>query len=380
MRGVVDSGPLEILYVTAPAKIGGAESVVLTLTTGLLARGHRVTVAASVDAGAGPHQFLETLKAEGVPVELTPPGYAAERRAVIDLAGRMSRPVVHSHGYRSDVLVRSARRALQAPIVSTVHGFTGGGSRNRLYEWLQVRALRGFDAVLPVSLPLAQLLSRRGVPASHVELTPNALASPGIRPDRTEARARLAPDAQGPLIGWVGRLGHEKGCDIFLEALAGMRDVAWTACIVGTGPELAALQEMAARLRLEGRVVWAGVIPSAGRWFPGFDVLALSSRTEGTPIVLLEAMNAALPIVASAVGGVPELLEQGRAGWLVPPLAPRELARALREVLADPAAAAAKGRAARDRAASVYAVEPWLDRHERVYRNLLNARPGPNRS
>ncbi len=375
MRGAVGLSPLNILYVTAPAKVGGVESVVSTLAQGLQSRGHLVHVAASVAPSGPPHPFVDGLRAASVPVLLTPSGYLGERRAVLAKALKMDRPVVHSHGYRSDVLVRSVRRSLPGPIASTVHGFTGGDRKNRAYEWLQIRALAGFDAVLPVSRALAKTLLDQGIGSERIELLPNGFrpARP-LRP-RAEARARLVPGVNGPVIGWVGRLGLEKGCDVFLEALALIRNDDWTACIVGTGPERPSLDRLVARLGLESRIVWAGLVPGAAEWFLAFDVLALSSRTEGTPIVVLEAMNAGVPVVATAVGGVPDLLDEGRAGWLVPPLESAALAQSAHEALTDSSLAARRAGLARARAATTYAVEPWLDRYEAMYRRLLDTRP-----
>jgi glycosyltransferase involved in cell wall biosynthesis len=99
----------------------------------------------------------------------------------------------------------------------------------------------------------------------------------------------------------------------------------------------------------------------------------LSSRTEGTPIALLEAMAAAVPTVATAVGGVPDVISD-REAWLVPPEAPGRLADAVRELLAAPDLAAARGRAGRERLLQGHGTGPWLDRHEALYRSLLTPR------
>lgn len=370
MRGVVGESRLNILLVTAPAPVGGLETVVASLATGLAGRGHRVTVAASV--GPDPHPFVDRLRVGGIAVVPTPEDHGAERRALIALAGEVGAGVVHSHGYRSDVMVRSARGKLRRPIVSTVHGFTGGGAKNRFYEWLQVRAFRGFDGVVAVSRPLEKELSESGVPPDRLHLIPNCLAVAGQPLSPAAARARLPHAASGRLIGWAGRLGLEKGCDVFLDALATIREAEWTAIVLGAGPEAAVLMERARRLGLEGRVVWAGVVPSAGAVFPAFDVFALSSRTEGTPMVVLEAMASGTPVVASSVGGVPDLLSEGPAGWLVPPGNPEALGAALRHALDDRDEARRRAERARSRALDAYAVEPWLDRYEAVYRRVIS--------
>jgi glycosyltransferase involved in cell wall biosynthesis len=381
MRGAVGDSRLSILLVMAPGTVGGLETVVTALATGLTRRRHAVMVAASLPAPLGGHPVLDGLREGGVNVVLTPLSRSAERRALIALAGESGAGIVHSHGYRSDVLVRSARAAIGKPIVSTVHGFTGAGAKGRFYEWLQVRALRGFDGVIAVSRPLGAELGESGIGPATLRVIPNALpAMPRTVPPEA-ARARLlggsAPSR--PLIGWVGRLGPEKGCDVFIEALAAIREDDWTAVVVGSGPERPRLEELARRVGVEGRVVWAGTIPAAGELFPGFDVFALSSRTEGTPMVVLEAMAAGVPVVASAVGGIPDMLEQGAAGWLVEPGDPVALGGALRQAFAGTQQARSRVARAASRITQVYGIDPWLDHHEALYAGLIDGvRTGPS--
>src|SRR5204863_178583 len=114
-------------------------------------------------------------------------------------------------------------------------------------------------------------------------------------------------------VGWVGRLRPEKGADVLLAALPLLADLPLVVSVVGEGRQRPQLQQSAARLGLGDRVRWLGNVAEAGRLFAGFDVFALSSRTEGTPIVLFEAMAARTPIVASAVGGVPDVVSPREA-------------------------------------------------------------------
>jgi len=368
--------PLDILFVTAPGIVGGLETVVASLATGLARRGHRVTASAAVTQTDQPHAFVDRLRAGGVGVSLPPEPRLAERREIIALAAKAGAGIVHSHGYRSDVLVRSARSAIRRPIVSTVHGFTGTGVKGRFYEWLQLRALRGFDRVIAVSRPLGVLLGKSGIGPGNLHVIPNGFAPAGGTATRAEARKRLIPGSSvsGRLIGWVGRLGPEKGCDMFIEALATIRDAEWTAVIVGAGPERSNLETLARGRGLADRLVWTGSIASAAELFPAFDVFALSSRTEGTPMVVLEAMAAGVPVVATAVGGVPDLLDDGTAGWLVAPGDPVAFGGLVRQALDDGPEVRPRVDRARARVRDVYAVDPWLDRCEEVYRQLLGPR------
>jgi len=379
VSGLTDlSSPLTILHVTAPAQVGGLESVVGMLARGHAALGHRVCVAALVAPGGGAIPFLDALDADGVrTVRLALPtrAYSRERAAIGRLCAELAPDVVHTHGYRSDVIDGAVARAAGIPIVSTVHGFTGGGVRNRIYEWLQERAYRGFDAVVAVSRPIAHRLEHGGVPRSRIHLIPNAFDGAAAVLERGAARERLGLPNDELIIGWVGRLSAEKGADVFIDALPRLAPPLPLAAFVGGGPDEPALRERVARHGVSERVRWLGVVPGAGALLAAFDLLVLSSRTEGIPIVLLEAAAAGVPIVATRVGGVPSMFPDGEV-LLVPPDDPAALAAAMDAVRSDPAAARSRAVAARRRVERDFAARPWLERHEALYRSLGPRRGG----
>ncbi len=357
---------------TAPAQVGGLESVVTMLARGHLAMGHAVCVAALVDPAGGVYPFLDALESEGVRtarISIPTRAYRRERAAVHDLCTELEPDVVHTHGYRSDVVDAGVARSLGIPVVSTVHGFTGGGTRNRIYEWVQERAFRDFDAVVAVSQPIVERLVRHGVPAGRVSLIPNAFDGAASVVERAAARERLGIPRDEFAVGWVGRLSEEKGPDVFIDAIPLLAEPLAAATIVGDGPEEEALRERAARHGIAERLRWLGVVPGAGALVGAFDVFVLSSRTEGVPIVLLEAAAAGVPIVATGVGGVPSMFPDGEI-VLVPPDDPRALAAAVDTVRADRDGARQRALAARRRLEADFAPGPWLERHVELYRSL----------
>ncbi len=366
-----------ILHLLAPARYGGLERVVATLAAHHRAAGRDVRVCPVLTGAASEdHPFLASLSAAGVPVETLRLGARSYRReisAVRELVRRLAPVIVHTHGYRSDVVDgRFAARPL-APIVSTVHGFTGGGFRNRVYEWAQRRALRRFDAVVAVSAPLRRSLAAEGVPDERLHLVPNAWDGRPPLP-RGEARSRLGLTDGIFHVGWLGRISHEKGPDTLVEALARLgMDPGWQATVIGDGPLRAGLEERCGRAGLRERVRWVGEVQDAGGLLSAFDAFVLSSRTEGTPIVLLEAMAARCPAVVTAVGGVPDVVSP-REALLVPPDDPEALARALLQIRADPTSAARRSAAAADRLGTDFATEGWVRRYEEVYARI-SSRP-----
>jgi glycosyltransferase involved in cell wall biosynthesis len=167
----------------------------------------------------------------------------------------------------------------------------------------------------------------------------------------------------------VGRLSHEKGPDVLLEALPHLRDLPLVVSIVGNGAEQGHLRARASHLGLNGRIFWHGVELDAGRLFAAFDVFVLSSRSEGTPIALFEAMAAGVPVVATRVGGVPDVVSPADA-VLLPPDDPIALAAEIRAVYQRPAAAQPRVRAARARLERDFSIGPWLDRYDAIYRHV----------
>ncbi len=360
--------------------------MVRTLARAQAARGYGVTVAAVLTApvvGASRaaradtnEAVLASLGCDGatvVPVIVSGRGYREERRQVAALAQRHDVRVAHTHGYRPDVVDAGALRALGLPVVSTVHGFTGGDWRNRLYQRLQRWSFRRFDAVVAVSEPMVNGLVASGVPAARIRVIPNGYAPTAPIVSRKAARESLGLPADAYIVGWVGRLSHEKGLDVLLDALALLRDRPIVLAVVGDGRERARLQARAAALRIAPAIRWIGLVPDAAPLYRAFDVFALSSRTEGTPIALFEAMDALVPAVATAVGGVPAVVSSAEA-LLVPPDQPAQLAEALHTVLADPAAARTRASAARERLVRTYGVHTWTQRYEDVYREVLERR------
>jgi len=228
-----------------------------------------------------------------------------------------------------------------------------------------------------VSQLQADQLRASGVPAQRLRIIPNALAAHAAPLERADARRALGLPADGLLAGWVGRISREKGIDVFIDALASLQDRPIHAAILGDGPERTT-ESARAEAIAPSRGIWLGSVPDAAKYFAAFDLFVLSSRTEGLPMVMLEAMAAGIPIVATNVGGIPDLLSP-REAMLVPPENPAALAAAIRAALDDPGAAAERARAAQLRQRAEFDVGPWSARYEALYRELLAARASASR-
>jgi glycosyltransferase involved in cell wall biosynthesis len=334
--------------------------------------GIETRVAAVVEFDAEENPAVAELRASGVAVEeipVRPRSYLLERQKLTAVCSRWRPDVVHSHGYRCDIVDSPVAARLGIPRVSTLHGFTGGDIRNRVYEWLQRREARRMDAVIAVSRAMGDQLAGSNVRHDRLHVVPNAY-SPGAQfAERSAARRELGLPSDAYVIGWVGRLTAEKGADVLVDAMVHLDQEPVFASFVGDGNQRQALVARSASTAA-GKVHWHGLVHGASRLLRAFDVFVLSSRTEGTPMVLFEAMNAGIPIVATRVGGVPDMLRREDA-LLVEPDDPESLASAIRETMRNPDAARSRAASARARLAADYAVGPWVERHAMIYRQVL---------
>lgn len=372
--------PLTIVHLCVPARVGGLESVVVGLSRGLAERGHDVTLVAVVPEAAAAESVFAPLRGSAVKtvaVEVPHRAYAREIRSVSRILDSVRPDVLHTHGYRADLLHGGRARRKEIVTFSTLHGSSKMGGLSRAFEFVQGHALRRFDGVVAVSRPLIDLLANRGVRPDRIHYIRNAWLPPAAPLGRREARRALGLPEDGALvIGWVGRLYPVKGPDVFLRSLPTVLDTEHLACVVGDGPERPALEALARDLGIQDHLRWAGSVPEASRLFSAFDLLVLSSRSEGAPMVLIEAMGQGVPIVATRVGGIPELVDGDDEGWLVPPEAPDLLSDAIRTCVDDRREATVRAERAAARVRRELGTAAWIRRHEEAYGAAIAVRLG----
>lgn len=369
------SNRVNIVHLSAPAEFGGLERVVDALVRNRHASGQRVHSVALLSVDDPEPAWHRALTEAGISTRVIRSrsrAYLSELREIRSVLRQLGADIVHTHGYRADTLGYLAARTHGIGTVSTVHGFTRGGGINALYEWLQRRVLRQFDAVIAVSAPLASELAHSGIASAKVATVPNVVTVDLSRVmERHAAREALGLDVGAVVVGWVGRLSHEKAPDLAVEAVATLGDPNVLLALIGDGPMRESLAAQATSRGMEARVRLLGARAEAVRYLRAFDLLLLSSRTEGTPVILLEAALAGMPIVASSVGGVPDLVRHD--AWLGEPNA---------VALADQLTAALSRREERDlranrlraRIAESCDVRAWVHRHADVYAGVVAPR------
>ncbi len=303
---------------------------------------------------------------------------------------RTFRPhIVHTHTAKAGTLGRLAALATPAPVVvHTFHGHVLEGyfspARARVFVEIERRLARRTDAVLAVSPAVrAELLARGIGTAAIVRVLPLGLPlerfREGARPNDTLAlRAELGLPPATVLIGIVARLVPIKAHETFLYAAADLardrRELHFA--VVGDGERRAELEGLTAALGLTGRVSFLGWRADLDRIYRALDVVALTSRNEGSPVALIEAMAAGRAVVATRVGGVPDLVEHGRSGLLVDPDAPPALATALARLLDRPDLRSEFALAGQRHVLERHGSQRLLDDIDRLYCELLRAKLG----
>lgn len=284
--------------------------------------------------------------------------------------------VIQTHSYKANVLGFCLRLLWGKPWIAFAHGYTHGGWKIRIYQLIDKIVLRYADRVIAVSESMKTLLVQLGVQEEKIRLIYNAIELPHQNPEgATVVRDRhgLAPDRK--VIGVIGRLSPEKGLMDFLKALeqtiTSMPNV--VALLVGEGPDQAALEQFATSHGLGERVVFTGYQEKVADYYQALDLLVLPSLTEGLPNVVLEAMSFGVPVLATNVGGVSEIINADN-GVLVPPGDPDTLAAKMVELLRDDVSRRIIGCRGRDSLFPRFAPDHRVRQILSVYNELLSAK------
>jgi glycosyltransferase involved in cell wall biosynthesis len=362
-------GAQRILFVTDSFDIGGAERALLHLAGLLIGAGHTVEV-----AGSSGGSLLGDARSTGALVHVFGPSAVKRRQSrafARDLERLLSeRPfdVVHSHMHASTHAASIAATRVGTPLVVTEHSearWRHGPARTA--------ARAAFDHAALV-IAVSEQIRHRLIAVDHldpakVRVIHNAL------PEAALAPVRAWREASGPVIGVVARLQPEKDIATFVDAAAILaREVPDARfVVVGDGPLRSDLEAKVARLGLSARFVLLGFRSDAAALIGAFDVLAVPSRTEGTPLTVLEAMAAGTPVVATRVGGIPEQVRHGEEALLVDPGNPVGLAGAIAGLLADPERAVRISARARMRLGDRFSPEAMVASVVDCYHTVLAA-------
>ncbi len=362
--------PRSIVHVLSSFGVGGQERVALDLADGQVRRGHRVAVISLAPPPDGP--LAVEFKDAGVATYTIPKGPGLDPTLTARVAWRLRRlraEVVHSHNPLPLIYAAPAARLIGAVAIHTKHG-QNPSSRGQIFlRQAAARLVSAFVAVSPGTAEQAR--KQRDCPAERLHVIPNGIRLERFRPDdavRAATRAALGIPADAWVVGTIGRVDENKNQPLLVRAVAPLLGDRGHVVIVGDGPARPALDAALAPLGDRGHAL--GRRMDVDRLLPAFDVFALSSISEGLPLVVPEAMAAGLPIVSTRVGGLADVVDDGVTGLLCP-VDEAALRACLAELGADRARARQMGARGREVALSRYSAERMLDDYLALYEKAL---------
>ena len=367
---------MKILHLISSGGMYGAEAVILNLC-GVLEAGqeHQGVLgvfANSAQPNVSVHQAALRISVESHLIPCNGQFDSSVPAAIRDLVRRTGADVVHAHGYKADVYAWLALRRTRVPLVSTCHTWYDNDFAVRAYGALDRWVLRSFGGVVAVSDEVRSRLLRAGVQPQRIHLIRNGI---DLRPfAQAEDQRRQRQEKGGAFrVGLVGRMAPEKGIDIFLRAASQVLTEYPTTqfIVVGDGPDRSALEQLRTTLGLDDKVSLPGQRGDMPDFYASIDLLVSASRQEGLPMALLEGMASGLPVVATAVGQVPQIIDTDSVGRVVPPEDPSALAEAIKELLRDSALRQSIGTAGQNRIAAEFSAHRMAADYLRVYDQAL---------
>ena len=364
---------MNILFITTHLNTGGITSYLSTLSKGLIKRGHCIHIASS---GGNMEKYFLSDRVKLVDLnirtksELNPRIYLA-LRPLKQYIEENNIDIVHAQTRITQVMGTLLKKTTRRPFVSTCHGFFKTRlSRKYLPCW--------GDAVIAISSPVEHhLLDDFGVPQQKIHLIESGIDLDEFTPvdEKMKAQHRDRFDlGNEPIIGMIARLSDVKGPDILIEAMKSVLEHIPNAklLLVGEGRMEGALRMLVRRLELMEHVQFFSVVSKTQEMLPLFDIFAMPSRQEGLGLSIMEAQASGLPVIASRVGGIPSLIEDGKTGILVEPENPDGLAEAIIKLFNDKDRLGIIGAAGREFIRSHYSANQMVDKTVELYKSLLD--------
>jgi len=367
-----------VLHLRNADRFGGPERLILEQAA-RATRTRPVVVTFARPGATTP--FVDALRARGVETVVIPQAGSYDPRIVgrvREAIARTAAEVLVGHDYKANLVLAAAARGTRLPRAAVVHGYTAEDRKVAFFEAVDRRLLRRVAAVVAVSAATRAALRDAGVPADRVHMIENAVDVKAVAAEaaagREAVRASWSLAPTDLALVALGRFSPEKGHATLVEAFHAVARAVPRArlVLVGDGVLEGELRRAAAALPAD-RVVFAGWRTDPARCLGAADVFVLPSLREGLPLAVLEALAAGVPVCASAVGGVPDALDDGACGTLVPPGDPSALADALVALLSSPDARARTAAAGRARVRDHFDAPRQAARLEALWTELHSA-------
>ena len=372
--------PIRVLHLTKSAGLYGAEKVILNLLEHLNPDKFDIYLAAFVEDRRPHRELLKESEKRGgktIAIRCRKRLDVQALKELLSILKKNDIDILHCHEMKSRAYGLIAAKVIELPIVATNHNWIRENRTVATYELLDAFSLRFFDRIIAVSEEVKQLMLKFKIPQRLISVVRNGInlkESCEKRDDNTSLRHALGIAENVRVVGMVGRLSIEKGIKYFLEAaqktLVKMPNICFL--IVGDGPMEKELKQHTKMMGIEGRVVFTGFYKDIAALYSLLDVYVLTSLREGTPMALLEAMAARVPVVATGVGGVAQVVRHNENGILVKSHDPEEISESVLHLLRNPLESARLAANAKKALREEYSAERMAGQYENIYIDIVN--------
>ncbi len=333
------------------------------------------------ERSASPNVFVAAARKEGIDVDVIRESFRFQPSIIRRLRAIVAqrRPdIIQTHMVKSHFLIKLAGLGKKYPWIAYHHGYTTTDLKMRTYNQLNRWSLPSATRVITVCDAFAKQLTRTGVRADRIVVCHNSVAAPRhvTNEEQQALKGKLGIAADERAVLAVGRLSREKGQRDLIDAVAVLNrmepELKFKLVIVGEGPERESLERASREQGLSAQALFIDHVEDVAPYYAIADALALPSHSEGSPNVLLEAMAAGVPVVATKVGGVPEIAIDGESGLLVPAHEPQLFANALRSILIDADLTQTLRANATARVASRFSPESYAESLISIYQEIVS--------
>lgn len=369
---------MRILHLISSTGFYGAENVILNLARGLREDGHIPYILCLKGVSkTDPEIYFQALK-EGLLSKVIPCRHRFDIKVIGEIKKFVSVEnidIIHSHGYKGNFYGLMASKFSRVPIITTIHLWTGETRKLRFYEYLDKRWLvKSMNHVVLVSPTFYSDVKNSNLGTEHITFIPNGIDTETFNPSRVSGSVRKEFGIEKALIiGNVARFHQEKGhvqlINIFNRIQSQIPEA--RLLLVGDGPLRNNLKSLVRRLDLQDKVIFAGVRSDLPALYKAMDIFVMPSQKEGMPMALLEAMAMALPVVATAVGGIPYVISKDGDGVLVEPQDADALFDAITSLIKDSSYRRRLGNRARAKIVSQFSLQILYKKYLEVYEKIL---------
>lgn len=373
---------VKVLHLIDSGGLYGAEVVLLHLVEEQLKAGLRSLVLSAGAPDVAEKPLEKAMHERGLPFKMWRMRVGlniVEAWKIIRFAQREGFQILHSHGYKFNILMGVFPRILrQIPLLTTLHGYVNARrySKMWIYEHVDKLMLRRIEAIVLVNSVMRHIGAVQNLDSTRIYEISNGI------PINTNEYHNLPEDPQienflskhSHVIGSAGRLSREKGFRYLIEAFNQLRPSypELGLLLIGEGGEFNQLQEQIQQCGIADHVLMPGYRSSIPTYLSKIDVFVMPSLTEGLPMTLLEAMLVGTPVIASSVGGIPQILDNGRYGKLVGPEKVDQLSIAIKEVLDNIMRAREIAREAQQWIKARYSISSMEQSYRQLYLNLIS--------